>query len=116
MPDGVVDQVGGEVVAVLVGARRLDDVVVVHEGRDELVDLAREEPVEALEPAPERPPVAAGAEVRLVLGGQVPLAHRVRGVAVGREHGWQQGARWRDAGVVAGEAVARSMMRPIPTA
>ena len=80
--DGVVDQVGGEVVAVLDAAGRLDVVVVVDQRRDELVGLAREEAVPALEAAAERPAVAAGAEVLLVLGREVPLADRVGGVAV----------------------------------
>ena len=49
----------------------------------------------------------------LVLGREVPLADRVRGVPVGREHGRQECARPRDPGVVTGEARWRGR-RPVP--
>src|SRR5262245_55578286 len=66
--------------------------------------LAREEAVPALETAAEWPTVSAGAEVLLVLGRQVPLAHRVRGIPVRRGHGRKERARSRDTRVVARKA------------
>ena len=57
--------------------------VVVDERGHELVGLAGEEPVAALEPPAQRPAVAPGAEVLLVLGREVPLPHRPGRVAVG---------------------------------
>ena len=102
--DRAIDEVGGEVVALVVGGGRLHLVVVVEQRRHELVGLAGEEPVVALEAATERPPGTSGAEVLLVLRGEVPLAHRVRRVAVRGEHGGEEGAGLGDACVVAREA------------
>src|ERR687891_690222 len=65
--DGVGDQVLGEVVAVLVAAWWVHEVVVVHQGRNELVGLAAEEPVEALEAPAQRPAVTAWAQVQLLV-------------------------------------------------
>ena len=63
--DRLVGQVLGEVVALLRRARRLDEVVVVHELRVVLVGLAAHEPVEALEAATERPLVPRAAHRHL---------------------------------------------------
>ena len=102
--DGPVHQVGGQVVAVVDAGRGLDVVAVVDQGGYVLVGLAAEEAVPALEALGQRPAIPSGGHVLLVLGGEVPLAHRVGGVAVGGEHGRGHGARVGDAGVVAGEA------------
>ena len=90
--DGVVGEVLGEVVALGERARRLHRVVVAVEGGHELVRLAAVEPVPALEAATERPAAAVGGHVRLVLGREVPLADRVRGVPV-RRAGSRTGTR-----------------------
>ena len=58
--EGPVDQVLGEVVALLRRARRVDPVVVVGEVGGELVGLAVEEAVEAVEAPLERPAVDTG--------------------------------------------------------
>ena len=79
-PDGVVDQVLAQVVALLRGGRGLDVVVVVDEVGGELVGLALEEPVEAVEAALQRPLVEGAGRRRVLHGAQVPLAHRERGV------------------------------------
>jgi hypothetical protein len=59
--------------------------IVVVEGGDELVGLATMEPVPAVESPPEWPRRTRRAHVGLVLRGEVPLAHRVAGIAVGSE-------------------------------
>ena len=56
--DGLVGQVGAQVVALLDRPRRLDRVVVVVEGGDELVGLAAVEPVPAVEAPGQGPAVA----------------------------------------------------------
>jgi hypothetical protein len=102
--DGPVGQILGEVVAVVEARRRVDVVVVGDERGRELVGLATEEAVEALEAATDRPAVAPSTEVLLVLRREVPLADRVRRVPVRRQHRREEPARARDAGVVAREA------------
>ena len=92
-----------QVVAVLVRARGLDDVVVVHQCGHELVGLAAEEAVEPLEAPPQRPTVPAGAQVLLFVRGEVPLPHGVGRVAQRGQHGREQAARTGNPGVVAGE-------------
>src|SRR5205807_9261076 len=101
---GVVDEVLGEVVAVLPGPGRLDLVVVAHEGGGELVGLAAEEAVEALEAPAQGPPGAGGSLVALLLGGEVPLADGPGGPAGVAQQLGEEGGRAGDAGVVAGEA------------
>ncbi len=101
--DRPVHQVDGEVVPLLERARWLDEVVVVHERRHELVRLPGEEPVEPLEAPTQRPAVPPGPQVLLVLRRQVPLADGPRRVPVGYQHRRRHRARRRDAGVVAGE-------------
>jgi hypothetical protein len=73
-----VSQVRGQVVALLGQRQLLDRVVVVHEIGIPLVGLGAEEPVEALEPAADRPLVLDRREIHLVLGRQVPFAGHVR--------------------------------------
>ncbi len=102
--DGVVGQVLGEVVALVGRAGLLGQVVVLDQGRPELVGLPLEEAVEALEAPAQRPPGPGGAGVELVLRREVPLPDGPRGVAGGGQRFGQQAARVRDAGVVAGEA------------
>ena len=81
IPDGAIGQVLAEVVTVLGRRWRRDGMVVLEQGRHELVGLAAVEAVPPLEAAPARPRSRRGAAVGLVLGGQVPLAHRHRQVA-----------------------------------
>ncbi len=105
--DRVVGEVLGEVVAVLVGAGWLDEVVVVHEVGCELVGLAVEEAVEALEAAPERPPRPGAGEMRVLVGGQVPLADRVGRVALVAQDLGEEPGRAGDASGVPGEAAGQ---------
>ena len=101
--DGVVDEVLGEVVALGDRARRLHRVVVAVEGGHELVGLAAVEPVPAVEAAAEGPATAVGRHVRLVVGREVPLAHRVGGVPLGPQDLRQEPVLGRDLARVAGE-------------
>ena len=84
--DGVVDEVLGEMIPVLPASGRRGAVVIVQQGRGELVRLAAEEPVEALEAPAQRPAGPRRAQVVLVLRRQVPLADGVRGIALLNKH------------------------------
>ena len=78
------DRLGGEIFAevVAVVARRIDRVVVRDEIGSPLVGRAVEKPVEAVEPALQRPMVVGPDRGHLVGGREVPLADRVRVVPV----------------------------------
>ena len=102
--DRVVDEIFGEVVAFLPALRRRDAMVIGEKRRRELVRLASEEAVVALEPATERPARPRGAQVPLLLRRQVPLADGVRGVALRGEHLREKAARLGDPAAVAGKA------------
>ena len=95
--DRLVREVVGDVVAVLGPARRVDLVVVVDEVGIPVVRLAAEPAVEALEPAPERPPALERGEVALLARRQVPLADAVRVVPVLGEHLGDEAVLERDA-------------------
>ena len=101
--DRPIGQIGAEVVAVGRRAGRRDPVVVVGEGRLELVGLAAEEAVEALEAAPERPRRPRRPEVEVLVGREVPLAHGVGRVAVRNGELGEHPGRSGDPAVVAGE-------------
>ena len=102
--DRAVGDVRAEVVAVLPRPRRRHAMAVVHERGRELVRLAAEEAVEAVEAAPQRPPGPRRAEVALVVRREVPLADRVRAVAERPEHLGEKAVLLADAGVIPGEA------------
>ena len=102
--DGVVDQILGEVVALLRGAGRRHLVVVGDEVGVVLVGLAGQEPVEPLEPFRQGPAVAGPAQRHLRGRGQVPLAEGEGGVAVADQDLRQEPVVGLDVGVVAGEA------------
>jgi len=89
----MIGEVLGEVVSRLVGS--FTKVVVVRERRRELVRLAAEEAVPALEAAPERPARPGRAEVRFLMGGEMPLPTRVCGVAGVAQDLGQEAARLR---------------------
>jgi len=105
--DRLVDQVLGEVVALLGGAGRLHLGVVADQLGRPLVGLGAEEAVVALEPEAERPPVERPGRGVLPLRGQVPLPHGHRVVAVVAQHPRQRGGAARDPAVVAREPQRR---------
>ncbi len=78
--------------------------VVAHELGVVLVGLAVEEPVVAVEPAPERPLVARAAGRHLAGRGEVPLADRERRIALVAQDLRQEAVLLRDRRVVAGES------------
>ena len=106
-PDRLVDEVLGEVVALLGGRRRLDVVVVADQLRRPLAGLGAEEAVVLLEADAQRPPVEGTRGGGLRARHQVPLPDRhgvVAGVLEQPRH--RRGAA-RDASGVAGEAESR---------
>ncbi len=100
---GVVDQVLGEVVALGRGAGRLHDRVVLHEVRVELVGVALQEPVGALEALAQRPVVERPDLRLLVRRREVPLADVQGRVARVAQHLGDRGRRRRDAAAGGGE-------------
>ena len=104
-PERLVGQVLGEVVALLGPVRLLDVVVVLHERRIPLVGLAADEPVEAVEPARQRPVALAAAHRPLVDGHVVVLADPERVPPLLAHHLGQGRVLHRDVPGVAGEAL-----------
>ena len=102
--DRTVGEVGAQVVAVLVASRREHRVVVVVERGRELVRLAAVESVPPVEAAAERPAGPRRGHARLVVGGEVPLAHGVARVAVRAQDLGQEAVLARDHAPVAGIA------------
>ncbi len=103
-PNRRVDQILGQVVALLGRARRRDEPVVSHQLGGPLIGVTPVESVEVLEAHGERPALERAGRGLLPARRQVPLAHGERAVAGVAEYTRQcRGAR-RDARVVAGEA------------
>ena len=102
--DRLVDQVLGEVVALLGGRRRLDLVVVVDQVGVPLAGVAAEEAVEPLEAPGQRPAVVRAGGGLLVARRQVPLADHEGVVALLEQHLREHPVLERDHAVVAGEA------------
>ena len=100
--DRLVDQVLAEVVTLLGRARRLHLVVVVHQVRIPLAGVTAQEAVEALEAAPQRPPVERARARLLVARRQVVLPDHERAVTVLQEHLGQEAVLERDHAVVPG--------------
>jgi hypothetical protein len=100
----LVDQVLAEVVTLLGRARRLHLVVVIHQIRIPLAGIPAQEPVEALEAAPQRPPVERARARLLVAGRQVVFPDHERAVTVLEEHLGQEAVLERDDAVVPGIA------------
>jgi len=80
--DRPVSQVRGQVVAFFCRVWLVDEMVVGDQLRVVLIGVATEEAVIALEATPKRPAVSGRRHVHLDLRREVPLPHRVGGVAV----------------------------------
>lgn len=102
--DRLVDQVLAEVVALLRRAWRLHLVVVIHQIRVPLAGVAAQEPVEALEAAPQRPPVIRACAGFLVARRQVVLPDHERAVPMIDQHLGQEAILKRNDPVVSGVA------------
>ena len=100
----LIDQVLAEVVTLLGRARRLHLVVVVHQIRIPLAGVTAQEPIETLEPAPQRPPVERARARLLAARRQVVLPDHEGAVAVLDEHLGQEAVLERDNAVVPGIA------------
>ncbi len=103
--DGVVHQVLGQMVAV--GRREPERRVVGHQIGRELVGLAAEKAVVALEALAEGPAIAGGGGVLLVGGCQVPFPDCERRPSRLAQHLGDEAAGLRDAAVVPGEPHAQ---------
>ena len=82
--DGVIGKVLAQVIALVGSVGRDHRMVVLEEGRHELVRLPSVEAVPPLEPAPARPGVAPRRLMRFVVGRQVPFADGDRDVPASR--------------------------------
>ena len=98
--DGVVGKVLGQVVALLRAARRLHLMVVVDKLGIPLAGVAAQEPVEAVEAAPQWPAVVGPGGGLLLRGHQMPLADHVGVVAVLLQHLGQEPVLERDVAVI----------------
>ena len=100
--DGLIGQVGVEVVPLFRGGRRLDIGLVPDELGSPLVGLTVEKPVVVVETNPGGPCLVRPCGP-LVSGGEVPLAHREGGPSIGSHVLGQGAGRVRDLAGVAGE-------------
>ncbi len=92
----LIDQVFGEVVALRRRGRRIDVRVVPHEFGVELIGLAREEAVEALEASGQRPLIERASGGHMGPRSQVPLPGAQRGVALVTQDLGHRGGGIRD--------------------
>ena len=102
--DGVIDQVFADVVSVFGSAWGVDGVVVVGEGRAELVGFAFEESVVAVEAALQGPLVEGSRSAALFHWGEVPFADGEGCVAFVVEHFGEGGGVVGDVAGHVGEA------------
>ena len=102
--DGVVGEVGVEVVALLGRGRGCDRRVVLHEVGEPLARVAPHEPVVPLEAPTERPGAVRAGARRLGRRAEVPLADGERVVARVAQDGGQEGLVGAGHAVVSGEA------------
>ncbi|GAA0000873.1 hypothetical protein BRDID11002_08730 [Bradyrhizobium diazoefficiens] len=102
--DRLVDQVLGQVIAVGIGARRINVRVVRDELRRILVGLGIEEAVETIKTTPERPAVERAGGAALGQRGDVPLADHVVAIAVHPQHLGERPRLARDLAAIAGIA------------
>ena len=102
--DRLIDQIRGQVIAVGVGAGRIDMGVVGHELRRVLVGLGVEEAVEAVEAAAERPAVERPGGAALGQRRDMPLADHVIAVGVRAQHLGERAGLARDLAAIAGIA------------
>ena len=93
---GLVDQVFGQVIALLRRFRRLDLVVVVDQIGIILVGVAAQESVVALEAASQRPTIVRTRRAGLFRGRQVPFAYRIRVVPVHQQGFGEESVLERD--------------------
>ena len=102
--DGVIDEIFGDVVAVLGRGRWIDVVVVVDELWAELVGLSLQEAVEAVEALRQRPIVERARRPGLVHRRKVPLADHVRAETLCAQNFCKSRSRAWDGAAHVGEA------------
>ena len=100
--DRLIDQIRGQVIAVGIGAGRIDMGVVGDQFRRVLVGLGIEEAVEAIKTAAERPAVERPGGAALGQRRDVPFADHVVAIAVRPQHFRQRPRLARDLAAIAG--------------
>ena len=102
--DRLVDQIGGQVIAVGVGPRGINMCVVGDELRRILIGLGIEEAVEAVEAAPERPAVERTGRAALGQRRHMPFADHVVAIGVRAQHLGDGAGLARDLAAITGIA------------
>ena len=102
--DRLIDQVPGQVVAVRIGARRIDMPVVGNQLRRILVGLGVEKAIEAVEAAAERPAVERSGRTAFGQRRDVPFADHVVAIGVRAQHFGERPGFARDLAAIAGIA------------
>ena len=111
-PDRLVDQVGGQVVAVLEPAGRVDRRIVAHQLGRILVGLGVEKSVKPVEPAAQGPTVKRPARAGFDRRRHMPFAEHVVPVAVGPQHFGERRGLPCDLAAIAGKAAIEIRQAP----
>ena len=119
--DRAVHEIGGQMIAALERAGRLDMRIVEHEFRRVLIRLRIQKPVETIEAARERPAIERPCRAALRQRRHVPLADHVIAIAVRTQHFGERARLLRDlpaiarkAGIEIGEAPHADRMMVAP--
>ena len=99
--DRLIDEVGGQVIAIGEGSRRLDTRIVAHQFRSVLIGLRIHEAIKTIEAAAQRPAVERTGGTALDQWRDVPLAEHIVAIAVRTQHFRQRAGLFGDLAAVA---------------
>jgi hypothetical protein len=114
-PDRLVDQVGGQVVAVLEPAGRVDRRIVAHQLGRILVGLGVEKSVKPVEPAAQGPTVKRPARTGFDRRRHMPFAEHVVAVVVRPQHFGERPGLPCDLAAMPGKPLSKFARHPTPT-